>query len=614
MRYRSFMILDCRLSRVAALFVAILLTLSPTLLLAAPLAQDTPVAASTPSPAAAVPPAVGPDAVTGQSSYTQNCAPCHGTTGAGDGPSAAGLGVPPATLGKYETVAGMSLNDLFLVAKNGRMDRMMPPWGTRLTDQEIWDTIAYAWSLHTSPDEVAAGKTVYDANCASCHGPDGKGKPPLVDLTSFPATAGTSQNSWAQVVSAGRGEMPGFGDKLNAADQRAVLEYVRSLSFTKLFRGPLAKGTGVISGTVTNGTTNQPMPNLKVELGIFDGTTSLESRTGTTDATGFYRFSELPTDTNLVYMARVEYPAGFPYGSDIGSFKDGATDLNLPVSVYETTTDGSGVHADQVHFIVEFDPGQDGTTQPKAMVAELVVFSLDGNRAYIGDGTAVLRFSLPTGAQELDVSDGQLGQRYIATQDGFVDTLALPPGQGVRQVLYRYSLPYSGRTLDLSRSLPFAVANVNALISDQGEKVSSVGLADKGPRQTQNGNYFTFSGENVPAGQQITLHFTNLPAAGAGAALAPATSDRILLYVLVALAGAGAVLLATLPILRARARARGAEVLVAAGPISRQDLVDSLARLDIAYQAGQLAEASYREQRLRLKAQLQDLLRKESAG
>ena len=99
-----------------------------------------------------------------------------------------------------------------------------------------------------------------------------------------------------------------------------------------------------------------------------------------------------------------------------------------------------------MHFIVEFDSGQ-------VLVAELMVFSLDGNRAYVGDGTGVLRFTLPAGATDWRSTKDELGGRFVATADGFVDTLPLPPGQGMRQVLYRYALPYTGDTLDLVRAL-----------------------------------------------------------------------------------------------------------------------------------------------------------------
>ena len=55
-----------------------------------------------------------------------------------------------------------------------------------------------------------------------------------------------------------------------------------------------------------------------------------------------------------------------------------------------------------------------------------------------------------------------------------------------------------------------------------------------------------------------------------------------------------------LPILRRRGTP------AAAGGATREELVDALARLDLAYEAGELSEAAYRDQRLLLKAQLRD--------
>ena len=87
--------------------------------------------------------------------------------------------------------------------------------------------------------------------------------------------------------------------KLDAASQAAALEYVRSLSFKQEFRGPLAAGSGVISGTVTNGTTNQPLADQTMTLHIFDGNTLLESRDAKTDAKGFTASARLPDDATL---------------------------------------------------------------------------------------------------------------------------------------------------------------------------------------------------------------------------------------------------------------------------------------------------------------------------
>ena len=365
-----------------------------------------------------------PQPLAGRENYAQNCAPCHGQTGKGDGPSSAGLGVPPTVFADYKVIAGLPPTELFNITKNGNMQRMMPPWKNRLNDQQIWDAVGYAWTLHTSAAEVALGQEIYAKQCASCHGPDGKGKPPMLDLTDFTKTSALSQNAWAQVLAKGRNTMPAFGDKLNETDQRARAG-IHSQPFLRaaLSRGLWRKEPVVISGTVTNQTTGQPLANSAVELGIFDDTTLLESRTATADATGFYRFTELPTDATLFYVARVTYgSAGTGYSSEPGQFSPSQTALNLPIAIYETTTDGSGVSADRFHLIVEFD-------SDTMLIAELMVFSLSGNRAYAGDGTGVLRFTLPAGAENLEISDGELGGRYIPTADGFVDSLPLPPGK-----------------------------------------------------------------------------------------------------------------------------------------------------------------------------------------
>ncbi len=564
-------------------------------------------------------PTTPPQPLSGQASFAENCAPCHGSAGKGDGASASGLGVPPTALGEYDKIAVRSFQELFDITKNGNMQRMMPPWGSRLTDQKIWDTVGYAWSLHTSRDEADRGQAVYEASCESCHGPDGKGVAAgAPDLADFTVTSKASQAQWAQAVANGKGTMPAFAGKLSDADQRAALTYVRSLSLGgPLFRAALTAGTGVISGTVTNKTTGKPMPDLTIQLGIFDQASQLEQRTGATDTAGNYRFADLPTDATLAYAIRAEYPADVPYSSDFVSFEAGKTELDLPLSVFETTTDPAGVRAERVHYIVEFSGGF-------AAIAELIVFSLDGDRAYLGDGNHVLQFPLPPGAQDLAVNEGELGSRFVQIGNGFVDLLPLPPGQNVRQVLFRYALPYTGSALDLVRSLPYPAANVNALIADVGQTINSPDLADQGKRASEGGSYYNLVAKDVPANKEVRISMTGLPSPTGGGVDMGATSgtaatsaagglNKWVIIGLIALAAAGAVLLVAMPILRAQNK-HG--LLASNQPgVSRSDaLIDALADLDLAYEAGEIAESTYRDQRLRLKAQLRDLTRKEAQG
>jgi mono/diheme cytochrome c family protein len=581
------------------------------------LAQDVP----TPAPPAAVSAEeiLPPTPLNGQGSFAQNCAPCHGPTGQGDGPSAPGLNVPPTALGDRAAMANRTPQEWFSITKNGAMARMMPPWGGRLNDQEIWDTVAYAWSLGTSQDEVDQGKAVWEANCASCHGTDGKPTQQGVpDLSDFARTSAASNAAWDQVVSQGKGAMPAFDGKLSEAEQQASVTYARTLSLAgPLFRAPLTEGTGVISGTVTNQTTGQAAGGLSVELGIFDQTSQLETRNATTDAQGKYEFTGLPTDSTLAFAVRTTYPENVPYSSDFVSFEGDKTAIDLPVLVYETTNDPAGIRAERVHYIVEFDAGA-------ALVAELIVFSLDGDRAYVGDGNHVLRFPLPPGAQQLAVNEGELGERFVQIENGFVDRLALPPGQNVRQILFRYALPYDGTTLDFQRSLPYPATAVNALISDAGQQVTSEDFVNGGKRDTESGSYYNLSAQDLPANQPVRISMTDLPDAasavasgmmGTGVQTAPTGAgaagglNRWVLIGLIAAVAAVAAFLVALPLTRSR---RGEAVASPGAAMSRDELVDALAQLDLAYEAGEIGETAYRDQRLRLKAQLRDAMRKEA--
>jgi mono/diheme cytochrome c family protein len=574
-----------------------------------------------------------PDAVAGRALYSQNCAPCHGTAGQGDGPAAGQLQFKPTNLADPQIIGALSPAQLFQIIKNGRMDRMMPPWSGTLTDQQIWDTLGYVWTLHTSADEVNRGKAVYQANCATCHGPNGVGQPPAPNLASLMTTGVVSQSAWADTLANGRGQMPGFGNTLDKASQTAVLEYVRGLSFKQEFRAPLQAGNGVITGTVTNGTTGKAVPNQKLSLHIFDtdGTTVLDSRQVTATAAGAFRFDKLPTDPGLTFAVDTQYPAGsngVPYGSGPAPFITGTTSLALPVTVFDTTSENPGIQADQVHYIIEFDSG-------RLLIAELMVFSLKGNRTYLGatDGTGVIHISLPPGAQDLTFSDGALGGRYAQTADGFADILPMAPGNGTRQLLFRYAIPYTGGTFEMTRTLAYPATAVNALIADMGEQVTSPQLQTQPPRQTPGGNYLNLLGQNIPANQVVTLRFTNLPAAnvsssgttaGTTGTAAPSGSDRTLMLIAIGILGFALVAMVSWPRLRRRAlvpdaayETAGAEAEVRETPVftsgvhTREALIDALARLDQAHQAGEIDDSAYREQRLHLKAQLADVLRQE---
>lgn len=49
------------------------------------------------------------------------------------------------------------------------------PVNRDLSDQQVWDLVAWVWQTNTTPAEVQAGKQLFTADCAACHGEAGAG-------------------------------------------------------------------------------------------------------------------------------------------------------------------------------------------------------------------------------------------------------------------------------------------------------------------------------------------------------------------------------------------------------------------------------------------------------
>jgi mono/diheme cytochrome c family protein len=71
--------------------------------------------------------------------FAENCAMCHGETGAGDGPAAADLDPRPSDLKMM--AATHPDGDLAWKISNGR--NFMPPWGEVLDEETIWQLVNY---------------------------------------------------------------------------------------------------------------------------------------------------------------------------------------------------------------------------------------------------------------------------------------------------------------------------------------------------------------------------------------------------------------------------------------------------------------------------------------
>jgi len=99
------------------------------------------------------------DPQAGKAKYDVNCAGCHGKTGKGDGPAAAALSPKPQDHTDGKIMNSLSDQYLFDIIKKGgaavKKAPIMPANEKKLSDQEIWDVVAYIRSLANPPYKPA---------------------------------------------------------------------------------------------------------------------------------------------------------------------------------------------------------------------------------------------------------------------------------------------------------------------------------------------------------------------------------------------------------------------------------------------------------------------------
>jgi mono/diheme cytochrome c family protein len=109
---------------------------------------------STPAPTAAPVPAEyagqtnpldAEAAVEGEKVFKTNCAPCHGAQGHGDGPAGAALDPQPKNLADLQVNVGDDY--LFWRISTGKPGTSMVAWRGILTDEQIWQTVAFIRTL-----------------------------------------------------------------------------------------------------------------------------------------------------------------------------------------------------------------------------------------------------------------------------------------------------------------------------------------------------------------------------------------------------------------------------------------------------------------------------------
>ncbi len=178
-------------------------------------------------------------ASTGRQLYGDNCAACHGVSGK------AQANYPDLTDDDWLWGGGVErIAETISVGVNaahpGSRIAEMPRFGVddMLPREDINTAAAFVFSLSNpdlstaSAETIETGRAVFQANCATCHGEDARGKsevgaPNLTDQ--YWLYGGALDTIIATIHGGRRGHMPTWDERLSPAEIRILALYVHSL-------------------------------------------------------------------------------------------------------------------------------------------------------------------------------------------------------------------------------------------------------------------------------------------------------------------------------------------------------------------------------------------------
>jgi hypothetical protein len=290
--------------------------------------------------------------------------------------------------------------------------------------------------------------------------------------------------------------------------------------------------------------------------------------------------------------------------------QDNKTSYDLPVTIYETTTDTSGLAAEQVHVILDY-------SKPDVIqVIEFFIITNPGNKTVVPaeKGAPVIKISLPKGYTNLQFEQGSLGERYVKTDDGFGDTNSVAPNAQQSQIVFAFDLPrpqaglFGGQKLEFTQPFSIKAKAVSVLVP---EGVTVAGLTPGGVQDMGSGAKFqVYTAEGVEPGKSLDVSVSGTPKTVTQAVTStPGNNGTQNIIIGVGALGVVLILAGGWLFWRDRKQADEADeeeldTEEEADEEDIDDVMDAIVALDDQFKTGNISEEAYKERRAELKAKL----------
>jgi len=278
-------------------------------------------------------------------------------------------------------------------------------------------------------------------------------------------------------------------------------------------------GSVSISGTVTAGSGASLPAGLTATLhGLLNQQETINLNMPL-DQAGTYSFKNVALTNGMEFLVAVQYgPVSFLSAG--GTFDGTKSSYDQPVTIYDSTSDLTGLSLDQLHIQATF------STAGEIQLDEIYVLTDPGKKAVTvaTDGTSLPFASLPTGALQPSISLSQGSAPLVMADTGF----AMLPGSQQYSFVVSFNLPYNNNKVSLSQPFSLSPASV-IMIVPVGVKVTGAGLVDQGASDFQGSSYQIYSAGALKAGTALGLTFTGSPHSSAIGSISSGISPVLLI-------------------------------------------------------------------------------------
>lgn len=309
---------------------------------------------------------------------------------------------------------------------------------------------------------------------------------------------------------------------------------------------------------------------------------------------------DVPLLEGRIYFASISY-GGAIYRSEIVELGAETTLLELTIHIYETTASAEGLVIDRVHLLADF---------PSPDIVQIVEIYIVSN---LGDATVVsanpggptIVFPLPDDAQSIEFENGVLGQRYLQTKDGFGDTVSIPPGSGVYQVLVYYQLPTRRNGVDFSQEMRYPVQAVILMVPAGEATLKGSTLEDLGIQAIADGSVQMYASAAISRGDTLDFRLSIESESILSQTDGVGFLSRGVLFGASVLGG-GVIGFGVWLFIRHRREDRASDGLLNISD-EREHILDSIVALDDLNKNGEIEKKAYLKKRQELKDKLAEL-------